>query len=662
MRFVDRRLAVVIALLVSVTAIHPAPVHAAGRGPADAAELEAFLDRVVPDAMQEWHVPGAVILVVQNDTVFLQKGYGYADVAKQIRMSPETTVLRVFSLSKLFTATAVMQLVEQQQIDLDKDVNTYLRKLRIENPYGGPITIRHLLTHTAGFDSDQREIGGSAKTSAEWLSLEPYLAKRTLTPMWPPGQQFLYTNAAYDVLGLAVEDVSGRPFAEYMSERILKPLSMTRSTFQQTPSLGSDVAVTYRSTMGQQTIVPDGLLLNVPAAGLTSTASDMARFMVAQLEHGQYGEARILQPATLEDMHQQRFSYEPNQPGATFGFREAFSPRTSNGFREDSSRHLVLWHAGGGPSAPSSYMQLQTEQRFGLFMAFNTDEYRFLDQVLREFNDHYDPLVSGSSLAAAPRRAASGGEDLSHFTGTYRVNDYSHHTISKLLLLQEDDLPQVVTSADSLGIRWLPDAPDQPEPLVRLDPRVFASRDGQFRFTFLQDGNNAITGMVWGNLFVMEKVPWYETAGFHRSLFAMFLLVFLAAAVAWPAIGLVRLLRSRADAHTTATAAGRIGSLAVAEVSAHAVLGSLLLLGLLYLLPRAFDLGLQFGMPPVLTALRAIPILATALAVGLVGLAIPVLHSRAWSGLVRLGYCLYTVCAVAFVPFLLYWNLLGQRW
>ena len=366
-----------------------------------------------------------------------------------------------------------------------------------------------------------------------------------------------------------------------------------------------------------------------------------------------------MQPATLEEMRRQRFSYEPDQPGATFGFREAYSPRTNDGFREEAARNRVLWHSGGGPNSPTSYIQLQPDRQFGLFIAFNSDEFRFLDQFLREFNDHYDPVQSVSGVGNMPQ--AAGGQDLSRFTGTYRLSDYSRQTISKLLLLQEEDLPRVVTSADSLGIRWLPDAPDAPEPLVRLDNLVFASRDGQFRFTFLQDDSKTITGMVWGNLFVLDKVPWYETGAFQRGLFATFLLASLAGALCWPVTSLVARLRERNRVRPRAPAKP-VTFLAALDLSLHGAFTSFFLLALLWLLPRAFDLDLQFGMPPAMAAVLALPVLIVALSAGLVVFGVAVLRTIAWSRLARIAYCLYTINAVAFIPFLVYWNLLGQRW
>jgi CubicO group peptidase (beta-lactamase class C family) len=421
-------------------------------------DFQGFVDPIMADAMQRWHVPGGGILVVQDDDVVFSKGYGYADVERQVPVSPETTVFHVLSLSKLLTATAIMQLVEQGRLDLNSDVNTYLTELHIGDPYLQPITIRDLLTHTAGFDSDQREIGGSARTTVGWLPLDRYLAKRAVVPMWPPGQQFLYTNAAYDLLGLVIQDVSAVPFADYMAQHILQPLEMERSTFDQPSPFRSDLAVTYHYVAGYQTIVLDGMLFNVPAAGLSATAADMAHFMIAHLPYGQYAHNQILQTSTVQEMHQPHFTYDPDQPAMAYGFRAALSPR-SNGSRDPPPAGTpVLWHEGGGPRASTSYLQLRPQDGSGLFLAFNTDQFEFLDQVLDQFEDRFDPLVSDAS-ETTPQQTAAGNSNLTRFAGVYRPVDYSRKTISKLLLLQADDLPEVVVNGNALGIRWLRDAP-----------------------------------------------------------------------------------------------------------------------------------------------------------------------------------------------------------
>jgi hypothetical protein len=218
-----------------------------------------------------------------------------------------------------------------------------------------------------------------------------------------------------------------------------------------------------------------------------------------------------------------------------------------------------------------------------------------------------------------------------------------------------------VVTGDALGIRWLPDAPPEPDPLVHVEPLVFVSRDSQFRFTFLEDANQQISGMDWGNLFVLEKVPWYETVAFQRVLFGGFMLVFAIAAVAWPA----RALAYRLGNSLTERRPGsprRMALLASAAATATAGLNAVLLLGLLLVLPQALDLELQFGMPPLLAALLTLPMLTTVLTVGLLLLTIPMWRNPTSSNAGKVGYSLFTAVAVCFVPFLVYWNLLGFQW
>nr|HMT21774.1 serine hydrolase domain-containing protein [Promineifilum sp.] len=129
----------------------PSAAPPQGQGPADPAELETFLDELFARQMAEYRIAGAAVSVVKDGQLLFTKGYGYSDVANKIPVDPERTLFRIGSVGKLFTWTAVMQLVEQGKLDLDADINTYL-DFRIPDTYPQPITLKHLLTHTAGFE------------------------------------------------------------------------------------------------------------------------------------------------------------------------------------------------------------------------------------------------------------------------------------------------------------------------------------------------------------------------------------------------------------------------------------------------------------------------------------------------------------------------------
>jgi CubicO group peptidase (beta-lactamase class C family) len=156
----------------------PSSVSTHPAGPQDPAELAVFLDGLLGGLMEERHIPGAVVLVVKDGSVFFAKGYGFADLETKRPVDPETTLFRVFSVSKLFTATAVMQLVEQGKLDLHADVNQYLDSFSLEERFGKPVTLANLLTHTGGFDDAL--LGSIQPLEREPVPLGKYLATHCL--------------------------------------------------------------------------------------------------------------------------------------------------------------------------------------------------------------------------------------------------------------------------------------------------------------------------------------------------------------------------------------------------------------------------------------------------------------------------------------------------
>jgi CubicO group peptidase (beta-lactamase class C family) len=205
------------------------------------ADLEAWLDGFMPVALQQGDIAGAVVAVVRDGAVLLQKGYGLADVAKRTPMDPERTVLGVGSVSKLFTWTAVMQQVEQGKLDLDRDVNEYL-DFELPARFGQPITLRHLMTHTAGFAAR------GFRQYADPRALGPHLRGTRAPPrIFPPGQVTAYSNYGSMLGGYLVERVSGEPFVDYVDRHVLGPLGMARSSFRRPvpEALRPDLATSY---------------------------------------------------------------------------------------------------------------------------------------------------------------------------------------------------------------------------------------------------------------------------------------------------------------------------------------------------------------------------------------------------------------------------------
>src|SRR5829696_5980646 len=197
------------------------------QGPTDRAELEAFLDKELGREMEKHHIAGAAVSVVKDGELFFAKGYGYADLENKIPVDPERTVFRIGSVGKLFTWTAVMQLAEQGKLDLDADVNTYL-DFRIPDTYPQSITLKHLMTHTSGFEDRLR---GSVVSDTD--DLEPtreWLISNMPARVRPPGDIAGYSNYNAMLAGYIVARVSGEPYDQYIQEHILNPLGMVHTT------------------------------------------------------------------------------------------------------------------------------------------------------------------------------------------------------------------------------------------------------------------------------------------------------------------------------------------------------------------------------------------------------------------------------------------------
>jgi CubicO group peptidase (beta-lactamase class C family) len=194
------------------------------------ADFETFLDALIPSQLRNRNIAGAVVSVVKDGQVLFQKGYGYADFEAKKPVLPDQTLFRPGSISKLFTATAVMQLVEQGKLDLDRDVNDYL-DFEIPKTYPEPVTLRRLLTHTAGFEDTLKNLFVAHESDLKPLST--YLLNEMPARIFPPGKVPSYSNYGFTVAGYIVERVSGEKFERYIDNHILKPLQMTNSTFDQ---------------------------------------------------------------------------------------------------------------------------------------------------------------------------------------------------------------------------------------------------------------------------------------------------------------------------------------------------------------------------------------------------------------------------------------------
>src|SRR5687768_3106101 len=288
----------------------------------DSAGLARFIDPLITAQMAKEQIPGAVFILVQNGRVIYQRGYGFANVTDRKPVDPEKTIWRIGSISKVLTATAVVQLADRGNFKLSDDVNRYLTKVKVPRTFAEPVKIEHLLTHTGGFDEIRP--GTRAETQSGLLSLEDFLSTK-LVRLRPPGRVISYSTYGITLGGYLVEQVSGLDFETYLARNIWRPLGMLRTNINVPDSLRRDLAEGYEYENGANRPAAWEWYHTTPASSINASAADMGRFMIAHLQHGRYGNARILSASATSAMHRQHVTSHPELAGFAYGFYETFT-------------------------------------------------------------------------------------------------------------------------------------------------------------------------------------------------------------------------------------------------------------------------------------------------------------------------------------------------
>lgn len=267
-------------------------------------------------------LPGVSIAIVHDQDVIYAKGFGHADVEKKTPTTPGT-VYRIASISKLFTAVAILQLRDQGKLNLDDPVAKHLTwfKLKDAPADSPPITIRHLLTHTAGLP---RESAFPYWTDFKFPSrAEMIKALPNQEPVYPPETKWKYSNLGLALAGEVVAAVSGEPFEVYVQKRILEPLAMKSSSVEVADTNKSKLATGYgrRLPDGTRVVRPFTDTRGIaPAAGLASTVEDLAKFAALQFRDGPAKGGQILKGSTMREMHRVHWLMPDWKSGRGLGF------------------------------------------------------------------------------------------------------------------------------------------------------------------------------------------------------------------------------------------------------------------------------------------------------------------------------------------------------
>jgi CubicO group peptidase (beta-lactamase class C family) len=249
--------------------------------------------------MKEQGIPGLAVAVVDDTGVVWAEGFGVTDGAGSDRVTPDT-IFSVQSMSKAFTATGAMLAVQDGLLDLDEPITTYLPHFTVNSIFEqrpeSKITLRHLLSHTAGF-THEAPVGNNWDADAD--SFDAHI--RSISDTWlrfPVGTGYAYSNLGIDLAGYILQQVTGRPFADWQRDHLLQPLGMTNSSFDADVIRAVDArAVGHDEDRSGYVPVP-----MVPAGGMYASANDLARFLQFQLGHGSIDGQRVLEPALLDEM------------------------------------------------------------------------------------------------------------------------------------------------------------------------------------------------------------------------------------------------------------------------------------------------------------------------------------------------------------------------
>ncbi|MGN6228359.1 MAG: serine hydrolase [Dyella sp.] len=495
-----------------------------------APDLASFFDGLVPYALRRNDIAGGVIAVVKDGQLVFAKGYGYADLASRVQVSADRTLFRPGSTSKLFTWTAVMQLVEAGKLDLDRDVNAYL-DFAIPAWQGKPVTLRELMTHTPGFEDVSR---GLMPASPGEVNLEAYLKKQLPSRIFPPGTTVAYSNYGCGLAGYIVQRVSGQPYAKFVQEHILAPLGMSRSTFDQPlpPTLAPWMSKAYlRASDGKPQSFE--LIDPAPAGALSATATDMAKFMIAQLQDGRYGDAEILKPATAQLMHSRQNAPAPGMPGFDLGF-----------YQEDRNGLRIIGHAGDTVVFHSD-LHLLLDKGVGVFMSFNSagnpaagGTLTLRRSIFHAFLDRYFPAPI-SELPAPPPSAKA---DAATVAGWYQSSRRNESAMKLFNLLSQF---HVTAGADgTLTVSpLLVDSAGESLHWQEVAPRHYRAVNGRDRLVFIAGENGDVgywTTDYLAPVMLFQRVPSTRGKGTVLPLAGLALLVALATLASW---GLGRWMR-----------------------------------------------------------------------------------------------------------------------
>ena len=489
-----------------------------------AEDVGAFLDGLMPEQIGHADIAGAVIAVVKDGKLLFARGYGYSDVEKKTPISPETTLFRPGSISKLFTWTSVMQQVEQGKLDLDRDVNDYL-DFKIPPAFGKPITLRNIMTHTTGFEETAKDLFvGSDK------DLRPtgeYLRVHMPERIFPPGATPAYSNYATTMAAYIVERVSGQQFNDYVEEHILKPLNMPHATFRQPlpDALKSSMSNGY--IVASQPAKPFEFVQVAPAGALSASAVDMTHFMIAHLQNGKYGDVQILKPETAIQMHARQSGWPDAVNAMALGFYE-----------ESQNGHRIIGH-GGDTVCFHSDLHLILDANVGFFVSYNSPGKAQVSNrtiLFDKFMERYFPVPEPNEPVLA-----SAADDARSVAGSYEVSRRFETNLLAITTVLGEAKIAADPKDNTITLPFFKNINGEPTRFREIAPMVFRAVGGHDRIVFVKDANGRRVAYIVYPFMIFQQVD----NTFDKQSVNYFIIIFSLTVVAltlllWPVGAMIR--------------------------------------------------------------------------------------------------------------------------
>ncbi len=458
------------------------------------AVLEAYIDGIVEAHRREHHTPGVTVSVVKDGRILFAKGYGVADATSGRLVSGQETLFRIGSVSKTFIWTAVMMLVDRGEIDLDADVNQYLKGMRIPDAFRAPITMNHLMAHRAGFEDTFGvfTVGDSSELSLT-EALKAHMPKR----VFAPGARTSYSNWGAALAAKIVEDVSGVSFEEFMQREILTPLAMTKTTLKgpsvMSGRLRKKMAAGHEFKGGASAIT-DYMEVGpyAPAGAISASASDMAAWMLFHLGEGEQDGVRLMSRATHQAMW--RRAYDDR----------SFAADLAHGFFSKTYRGYEIYGHGGATAGFYSHMTLIPEMALGVFVSQNAGNDRTLVSELPDLIvDRLALAVRSISVVEAGDTQAVKAKD---YEGAYLVNRRSFSQFEKLF--SAGATAKIAAAADGALVVTAQGKAVRFEPLAGASD-IFQDQYGN-RIAFGRNGKGAVTHLTdRAGVHSLEKVGFF---------------------------------------------------------------------------------------------------------------------------------------------------------